>query len=125
MPSCDDGHTQLWNGYSVSSFEYNDSPISQDLGSSGSCVQEFTIVPALSCGQNGICGYGSRSDRSYWLSTTVIGTTGNQGIKRHISRCVVCQVPRAVITLHSQTDQIPICPSGWKGLWQGYSFLKV
>lgn len=41
------------------------------------------------------------------------------------SRCVVCEAPTRVIAVHSQSDLIPDCPSGWENLWIGYSFLMV
>lgn len=42
-----------------------------------------------------------------------------------VSRCVVCEAPAMVIAVHSQTIQIPSCPSGWDSLWIGYSFMMV
>lgn len=30
-----------------------------------------------------------------------------------------------VMAVHSQTIQIPQCPSGWSSLWIGYSFVMV
>lgn len=41
------------------------------------------------------------------------------------SRCAVCEAPAMVMAVHSQTIQIPPCPSGWSSLWIGYSFVMV
>jgi len=30
-----------------------------------------------------------------------------------------------VMAVHSQSMTVPDCPSGWKGLWRGYSFAMV
>ena len=47
----------------------------------------------------------------------------NEGeIQPFISRCAVCEAPANVMAVHSQSIQIPNCPSGWSSLWIGYSF---
>jgi len=40
-------------------------------------------------------------------------------------RCSVCEAPANVIAIHSQTIDIPKCPTGWLPLWQGFSFAMV
>lgn len=40
-------------------------------------------------------------------------------------RCQVCEAPTRTIAIHSQSNLVPECPSGWSELWQGYSFLMV
>lgn len=40
-------------------------------------------------------------------------------------RCTVCEAPTRVITVHSQSVQVPDCPDGWDPLWRGFSFLMV
>ena len=40
-------------------------------------------------------------------------------------RCVVCEAPTNVIAIHSQSLSIPECPSGWSGVWIGFSFVMV
>jgi len=94
----------------------------------GSCLQRFQTMPFVFCDFNNVCNYASRNDKSYWLSTTApIPMMPMEGadITPYISRCVVCDVPANSITLHSQTDQVPDCPSGWLSLWIGYSFAMV
>lgn len=128
VPRCDDGQTQLWDGYSLLYVDGNDYPHNQDLGSPGSCVRRFSTLPALSCGVNNVCNYASRNDRTFWLSTTApipMMPVADREMEKYISRCVVCEIPQNVITLHSQTTQVPDCPQGWYGLWIGYSFLMV
>jgi hypothetical protein len=41
------------------------------------------------------------------------------------NRCTVCEAPTRVITVHSQSIQLPDCPDGWDPLWRGFSFLMV
>lgn len=43
----------------------------------------------------------------------------------YVTRCAVCEAPAMVIAVHSQTIQIPSCPSSWDTLWIGYSFMMV
>lgn len=128
IPRCDYGQSKLWEGYSLLYVDGNDYAHNQDLGSPGSCVKTFSTMPALSCGVDNVCNYASRNDRSFWLSTNAdapMMPVGGREIVNYISRCVVCEVPQNVITLHSQTRSVPDCPYGWEGLWQGYSFLMV
>ena len=42
-----------------------------------------------------------------------------------LRRCAVCEAPAMVMAVHSQTIQIPQCPTGWSSLWIGYSFVMV
>jgi len=42
-----------------------------------------------------------------------------------VNRCTVCEAPTRVITVHSQSVQLPECPDGWDPLWRGFSFLMV
>lgn len=128
IPRCEAGHTKLWDGYSLLYVDGNDYPHNQDLGSPGSCVRRFSTLPVLACGQNNVCNYASRNDRTFWLSTSApipMMPVVEQEMKGYISRCVVCEVPTNVIAVHSQSLDIPQCPYGWGSLWIGYSFLMV
>lgn len=82
------------------------------------------------CNINNVCNFASRNDYSYWLSTTEpmptsMSPVSGESIKPFISRCVVCEAPAMVIAVHSQTIQVPLCPSNWELLWIGYSFMMV
>lgn len=128
VPRCEPGHAKLWEGYSLLYVDGNDYPHNQDLGSPGSCVRRFSTLPMLSCGQNNVCNYASRNDRTFWLSTSQpipMMPVVEQEMQKYISRCTVCEVPSNVIAVHSQSLSIPECPYGWSGLWLGYSFLMV
>lgn len=125
VPTCEAGHIKLWEGYSLLYVDANDFPSNQDLGSAGSCVRRFSTMPVLSCGQNNICNYASRNDRTFWLSTTApipMMPVVEREMQQYISRCVVCEVPSNVITIHSQSLEVPSCPRGWESMWIGYSF---
>ena len=86
-------------------------------------------MPFIQCNIDNVCHYASRTDRSYWLSTgehipkmPVVEAE----IMPYLSRCVVCEAPTNVITVHSQTSAIPECPTKWKAILDnGYSFLMV
>jgi integrin beta 8 len=85
-------------------------------------------MPVMACGQNSVCNYASRNDRTFWLSTSKeipMMPVLEQEIRPYISRCVVCEAPSNVIAVHSYSVQVPECPSGWEGLWIGYSFAMV
>jgi hypothetical protein len=106
----------------------NDYPANQDLGSAGSCVRKFSTMPVMACGQNNVCNYASRNDRTFWLSTSKeipMMPVSEQEMRPYISRCTVCEVPSNVIAVHSQSLQVPECPNGWEGLWIGYTFVMV
>lgn len=120
------GHTKLWDGYSLLYVDGNDYPHNQDLGSAGSCVRKFSTLPILACGQNNVCNYASRNDRTFWLSTSApipMMPVSEHEMRPYISRCTVCEATSNVIAVHSQSLAIPECPNGWEGLWIGYSFL--
>jgi len=82
-------------------------------------------MPFLFCDFNNVCNYASRSDKSYWLSTTEpipMMPVAEREIEKYISRCVVCEAPANVMAVHSQSAAVPDCPRGWTSLWIGYSF---
>lgn len=97
-------------------------------GFAGSCLRRFSTMPFLFCDFNSVCNYASRNDKSYWLSTNApipMMPVGESVIQEYISRCVVCEAPANAIAVHSQSLNIPDCPSGWNMLWIGYSFAMV
>lgn len=100
------------------------------VGKPGSCLKRFSTMPFLFCNINNVCHVASRNDYSYWLSTTepmpmnMAPIRGGQ-LQPFISRCVVCEAPAQVLTVHSQTVNIPDCPDRWGVLWIGYSFMMV
>ena len=98
-------------------------------------------MPFLFCDFNDVCNYASRNDKSHWLATGAalpMMPVAEAEIEPFISRCSVCEAPANVIAVrcgfkpnlprtalfkvHSQSIQIPNCPSGWSSLWIGYSF---
>lgn len=87
----------------------------------------FSTMPFPYC-KMGMCDHVSCNDKSYWLSTAaavpmmpVVG----QDIQQHISCCVVCEAPSPAVAVHSQENSNPFCPTNWRSLWVGYSFLMV
>ena len=130
-PACPAGTTQLWTGYSLGFTDGDGFGHGQDLGKSGSCVRRFNTIPFMMCRgrkENGRCHYSFRSEKTYWLSTAAdeideqIPQDQNED---YISRCSVCEIDSAVLAVHSQSDDIPDCPTTWTSLWVGYSFLMV
>ncbi|XP_055501602.1 collagen alpha-3(IV) chain-like [Leucoraja erinacea] len=128
IPLCPGGTKQLHIGYSLLFVQGNRRAYGQDLGTAGSCLPRFSVMPFLFCDINDVCNYASRNDYSYWLSTSKrmpmdMAPIKGQELQPFISRCVVCESPAMVIAVHSQTIQIPPCPRGWKSMWIGYSFV--
>lgn len=41
-----------------------------ETGAPGSCLRRFSTMPYMFCNLNNVCDYASRSDYSYWLSTS-------------------------------------------------------
>lgn len=128
VPTCPSGTEKLWEGYSLLYFTGNEKAHQQDLGTAGSCLQRFSVAPFVRCDLGNICNYAQNNDLSYWLSTSEPiphGPVQRTDIQRYLSRCVACEAPANVIAVHSQTDSVPNCPSGWARLWDGYSFVMV
>lgn len=127
VPQCPRGDL-MWEGYSLLYVQGNERAHGQDLGNPGSCLQRFTTMPFMFCNIRNVCNLASRNDYSYWLSTTAripMMSVQEEAVREHISRCVVCEVPAHSMAVHSQSNQVPVCPRGWESLWQGYSFLMV
>ena len=62
---------------------------------------------------------------SYWLAVNGLNQPNGGNNAGFISRCRVCEGSAAVITLHSQLQATPSCPSGYVSLWNGYSYYMV
>jgi len=128
VPECPRGSIKMWDGYSLLHFTGDSRAHGQDLGAPGSCLQKFNTMPFVFCNFNNFCNYASRNDYSYWLSTpepmpmNMAPITGVE-LTRFVSRCSVCETPTQIISLHSQSMDIPDCPEGWQEMWVGFSFL--
>ena len=98
-------------------------------GSSGSCLRRFSPMPFMFCNIHGVCTYASRTATSFWLSTgepvPMMPVTSQEGVRRHIGRCSVCQAHGPLLTLHTQSSTPATCPGGWAPIWEGYSFIMV
>ena len=128
VPECPSNTVKLWEGYSLLYFSGNEKSHQQDLGTAGSCLKHFSVMPFIRCDIGNVCNFAQNNDLSYWLSTTLpIPKMPMQGqdIRQYISRCSVCEAPANVIALHSQSETIPNCPKNWVRLWEGYSFVMV
>lgn len=127
VPQCPEGSSFIYSGYSLVYINGNSRGHGQDLGSLGSCLLRFSTMPFLYCNPDSTCHYASRNDYSYWLSTDDQEPSDSalipaESVERYISRCSVCETSSNLIPVHSQTNEIPDCPSGWRSLWTGYSF---
>jgi integrin beta 8 len=128
VPECPANTVKLWEGYSLLYFSGNEKSHQQDLGTAGSCLKYFSVMPFIRCDIGNVCNFAQNNDLSYWLSTTMpIPKQPMEGIKikEYISRCSVCEAPSNVLAVHSQSDTIPNCPNNWVRLWDGYSFVMV
>ena len=47
IPECPEGFKSLWSGYSLVMLEGNGYSLAQELGSAGSCLEEFQTVPMM------------------------------------------------------------------------------
>lgn len=126
VPQCPVGMARVWDGFSLLYVEGSEKSHNQDLGMAGSCLPRFSTMPFVYCNINEVCNYASRNDKSYWLSTTApipMMPVAEEQIRQYISRCAVCEAPSQSIAVHSQDVSIPPCPTGYRSLWIGYSFL--
>jgi collagen type IV alpha len=127
-PECPQNTVKLWDGYSLLYFSGNEKSHQQDLGTAGSCLRRFSVMPFIRCDIGNVCNFAQNNDLSYWLSTNLpIPKSPMEGenIRDYISKCAVCEAPANVIAVHSQSENIPTCPNGWSRLWDGYSFVMV
>jgi len=127
IPYCPDGSAVLWTGYSYLFGKSGDLVFGQDMGQSTSCMKYFNQIPFIRC-TTGQCNYANSDDSSYWLTTDTEKDINQDfydiEIKAQLSRCSVCEVQTKPVTLHSQDNEIPECPSGYASLWAGYSFVS-
>ncbi|XP_065883596.1 collagen alpha-2(IV) chain-like [Dysidea avara] len=128
-PACLVGSVQLWEGYTMGFTDGDGFGHGQDLGKPGSCVHCFNTIPFMMCrgrGENSRCYYSFRSGKTYWLSTNAAVDSEEIPMDEHedhISCCSVCEIDSAILTVNSQSNSIPDCPSTWQSVWTGYSFL--
>ncbi|XP_077862511.1 collagen alpha-2(IV) chain-like [Saccoglossus kowalevskii] len=128
IPQCPRNTVRMWEGYSLLYVQGNERSHGQDLGTAGSCLRRFSTMPFMFCNINNVCNVANRNDYSYWLSSPEpmpmdMAPIQASNIQPFIGRCSVCEAPNQVIAVHSQTINVPDCPSGWSGLWIGYSFV--
>merc|ERR1712048_818381 len=125
IPNCPTGAVKLWDGYSFVQIEAQGGIHSQDIGGSGSCMRKFSLDPMQSC-KNGKCT--SITKEVSWLSTPKAPRENvpNKAcdLKEFVGRCVVCEVQANVLTMHSQTDEVPRCPNGWNSARIGWSIAQ-
>eukprot|EP00105_Crassostrea_gigas_P005959 XP_011419724.1 PREDICTED: collagen alpha-1(IV) chain [Crassostrea gigas] len=128
VPQCPAGTAKLWDGFSLVHVIGNGRSHGQDLGTSGSCLRRFSTMPIMFCNINTVCNVAWRNDYSYWLSTRepmlpMMNPVEGPALQRYISRCSVCEAVSEVVAVHSQETRIPDCPSGFRSMWTGFSFM--
>jgi integrin beta 8 len=70
IPNCPAGWEKLGDEYSLAgSYLYGGYGGFNDLGSSGSCVEQFRPIPLIQCHSPSQCNFFTSSDYSMWLST--------------------------------------------------------
>ena len=85
------------------------------------CVYQFhpvSFVMCQGCDDQGTCNYAFRNENSYWLSTMndiMYGEVPMDETEDFISRCVVCKINVAVVTVHSMADLLLNCPDELSG----------
>lgn len=141
-PSCPAGWDSLWTGFSFMGVASDDDWNGTiDMGSSGSCMEEFKPIPFIEC-SNGAsdCDYVTGHDFALWLRT--YGPPGGMSstpsipsgtwstmpdMLARVSRCSVCGKSTSLLVRHKTTGGEPatsaVCPSGWSSLWEGYSYI--
>ncbi|VEL36995.1 unnamed protein product [Protopolystoma xenopodis] len=70
-PECPPFTSPLYNGYSLVTLQGDGDSVTMDLGTPGSCLRKFSLMPYVSCfaEANGHCHANMRNGRSYWLAT--------------------------------------------------------
>ncbi|KAG5675946.1 hypothetical protein PVAND_005803 [Polypedilum vanderplanki] len=127
VPRCPVNTNLLWEGYSFVSIIGSGRSVGQDLGTSGSCLRQFSTMPFMFCNLNNVCSYAENNDDSIWLTTgepmpMSMTPIPAREMEKYVSRCAVCETTTRLIALHSQSMEIPDCPQGWEEAWIGYSY---
>lgn len=130
IPECPPNSVKLWDGFSLASMVGSSRAAGQDLGSPGSCLQQFSAMPYMFCDLNNVCSYAQNNDDSLWLSTdeempTDMAPIERDDVKNYISRCSVCEFKTRLISIHAQDVDYARCPTGWSEVRPGYSYLMV
>lgn len=127
-PNCPAGFDSLWPGFSFggASGDSGYNAGSPDLGSIGSCVEDFRPMLFAECDAPDRCDYFSPQDYTLWLSAVSTDAGVLYGVANNepqISRCRACRSSgfSKVIARHSLDTSIPSCPAGGTSLWTGYS----
>eukprot|EP00058_Branchiostoma_floridae_P022173 XP_002607663.1 hypothetical protein BRAFLDRAFT_84648 [Branchiostoma floridae] len=126
IPECPCGLTEVYNGYSLVELTGSNFDPDQDLGSTRSCLPYFSVSPVTVCGGK-VCTE-QPTQKTLWLTSGEALPTSqhvtDDVLASAVSRCTLCQAHARVITIHSQKDHVPDCPTGYRSGWTGYSFKK-
>lgn len=100
LPSCPQGWSPLWNGYSfVMHTGAGSEGVGQSLQSPGSCLEDFRAVPFIECHGRGTCNYYA-TNHGFWMAVIdpsqqfkkpMSETLKAGGLKPRVSRCQVCK----------------------------------
>ncbi len=118
VPTCPSESRPLWVGYSLgpSTSGY---PAVSGLATPSNCLRQFAQVMTLSN-----LHYHTQPT-TYWHGAEDVDPAGGQKGAELVGRCSICELERTLLTLHSQTTQLPVCPSGWSSLWEGFSYVTT
>ena len=116
-PDCPEISDTLWEGFSLAA-----SPLGRGIASPTSCMRRFAFLRTLR-------SLDDVTDMhvSWHVAEDVDGDEGGSdesALGRMVGRCSVCAVERTLLTLHSGSTRPPLCPSGWDGLWDGFTYLS-
>ena len=127
VPTCPEGARLLWAGYSLVS-NYNNRGFQQALDNPSSCSPRFSLLATLEDLDGPEAGDGSSS---WYRGGQKIGEPRGKGtrdlakVRSAVARCGVCEIERSLLTVHSESTQVPECPSGWKSLWTGFTYMMA
>merc|ERR1712071_77746 len=131
IPDCPAGFKSLWTGFSLVMLEGNGYSLAQELGSAGSCLEEFQPVPMMQCSGGKVCSHGVRTDKAFYLANeqnpdfAIKPESNLDDLIGYVSRCSVCGGSSKILARHSFTSDVPECPEGFHEIWEGYSYLMV
>uniref|UniRef100_A0A1I8FP47 Collagen IV NC1 domain-containing protein n=1 Tax=Macrostomum lignano TaxID=282301 RepID=A0A1I8FP47_9PLAT len=101
-----------------------------DLGSPGSCLRRFNVMPFSLCENSQELPQRPEEQPVLLAEHGRLRYHGDgnglghlQEHVQYISRCAVCYSPSKVYAFHNYTNTRPNCPSGWRSLWDGHSLL--
>ena len=117
IPTCPSPSRPLWAGFSLGNAPTG-YPVSTDFSTTSNCLRQY--VDRLKT----FSTFSDTDSPMFWHAAEDVAPDNGRQREELVARCSVCEVERTLLTVHSQSTQLPDCPSGWSSLWAGFSYAQ-